>query len=453
MKHQFTLFLLLLSIFALAKEKVSISGKITNIEGDELFVSGLNFNLAIPVNADGSFSKEFEIEHPGIYSFSANKNNLPIYLAKDIQLVLEADGTDFIKTIKISGKNLEENNYLCEKAKLYAPTLNVQKFYSLKEPAFIKTIDSLLAENQSLLKRSTGLKTDFLRMEEKNIIHGIQPHYSSYKYLYSYYTKSSIPKGKLIEAKVILAKDTEISDEEFLFSNTFRTIQNSKFNSSFKPKFEKKPELCKTYIEESFTDIKNPLIQEFLLRGLSYEVKTNADKDKYLFDALMELSKDEKLKSDLTEKMKNIGSFVNGSAAPSFELLDQNDQKVKLEDFKGKYVFIDFWATWCKPCIAEIPSLKKVEEKFKDKNIVFLSISIDEHKDVAKWKKFLTDKDLHGTQLIVEAGGRSEVTKEYMIQSIPRFVLIDTEGFLVDINAPRPSDSKLTKMLNKLDKI
>lgn len=453
MKHQITLFLLLLSVFAFAKEKISISGKIANLEADELFVSGLNFTLAIPVDADGRFSKEFEIEHPGIYTFSAAKNILPIYLAKDVRLVIDADGTDFIKTITIAGNNLEENSYLKEKARLYAPTLNVQKFYALKEPAFVRAIDSLLSENQVLLKRSGGLTPEFQRMEEKNILYGLQSHYSSYKYLHSYYTKSSIPKGKLVEAKVIPAKDIEISDEEFLFSNVFRTIQHSKFNLSFKPKFDKKPELCKTYIEESFADMKNPLVKEFLLRNLSFEVRTNAEKDRYLFDALMELSRDEKLKSDLAEKMKNIGSFVKGSAAPSFELLDQNDQKVKLEDFKGKYVFIDFWATWCKPCIAEIPSLKKVEEKFKDKNIVFLSISIDEQKDVAKWKKFLTDKDLHGTQLIVEAGGRSEVTKEYMIQSIPRFVLIDTEGFLVDINAPRPSDSKLAKMLNKLDKI
>lgn len=452
MKHLFTFSLLLFSVFIFAKETVSISGKINNLEGNELFVNGFNFNLSIPVNPDGSFAKEFEIEHPGIYTFYADKNNFSVYLAKDIQLVLEADAANFLTTAKLSGKNIEENNYLLEKAKLYAPTLNTQKFYSLKEEAFVKTADSIFAANQSLLKRS-NLKPDFSRLEEKYIIHGVQPFFNYYRVYYSMYTKSSLPKAKLVEAKVIKISNIEISEEEFFFSSTFRGLQNSKFNAAFTPKFEKNPSLCKSYIEEAFANIPNLQIQEFLLKNSARDIKSNKEKDKFLFEAITTLSKDEKFKGELREKMESIGSFVNGSPAPNFELLDNNDKKVTLEDFKGKYVYIDFWATWCKPCIGEIPSLKKMEEKFKDKNIVFLSISVDNQKDTAKWKKFIIDKELHGPQLIGDNGWESKISKEYTLQSIPRFVLIDTEGFLVDINAPRPSDSKLAKMLNKLDKI
>jgi len=452
MKHYFTFILLLFSVFAFTKETVSISGKINNLEGNELFVNGLNFNLAIPVNADGSFTKEFEIEHPGIYTFYADKNSLSVYLAKDIQLAINADASNFIPTAKLSGNNIEESSYLLEKTKLFVPTLNAEKFYTLKEKAFIKTVDSILSENQSLLKRG-NLNTEFSRLEEKHILHGVQPFFNYYKIYYSIYTKSSIPKAKLVEAKAIKNSDIEISDDEFFFSPAFRSIAYSKFNQDFKSRFDAKPALCKTYLEEYFITVTNPEVQDFLLKNVTRDIRTNTEKDKHLFDAVMALSKDEKFKSELAEKMKTIGSLVNGSPAPGFELLDHNDQKVRLEDFKGKYVYIDFWASWCKPCIAEIPSLKKVEEKFKGRNIVFLSISIDQQKDVAKWKKFIADKELDGIQLIANDASGSPVSKEYMIQSIPRFVLIDTEGFLVDINAPRPSDSKLTKILNKLEKI
>jgi len=453
MKHTLTILLLLFSAFIFARETVSISGKINNLEGNELSVNGFNFNLIIPINIDGSFAKEFEIEHPGIYTFYANKNSLSIYLAKDIQLIIEGDATNFLTTTKLSGKNLEENIYLFEKAKLFAPTLNTQKFYKLEEEAFVKTVDSIFSENQLLLKRSTDLKPEFSRFEEKHIIHGVQPFFNYYAVYHSMYTNSNLSKAKLAEAKVIKINDIAVSDDEFFFSPVFRTLQTSKFNVAYTQKFEKKPSLCKTYIEEALVNIPNPMIQDFLLQNAAREIKSNKEKDRFLYEAVIALSKNENFKNDLIQKMKNIGSFVNGSPAPNFELLDNNDKKVTLEDFKGKYIFIDFWATWCKPCIAEIPSLKKMEEKFKDKNIVFLSISIDNQKDVEKWKKFITDNELHGPQLIGDNGWKSKVSKEYIIQSVPRFVLIDTEGLLVDIDAPRPSDSKLTRILNKLDKI
>ena len=63
--------------------------------------------------------------------------------------------------------------------------------------------------------------------------------------------------------------------------------------------------------------------------------------------------------------------------APNFNLPNQNGETISLSDLKGKYVYIDVWATWCGPCIAEIPSLKKVEKLYHNKNIEFVSISID----------------------------------------------------------------------------
>lgn len=454
MKHYFTLILLLFSLLLSAKETVSVAGKITNIEGNELHINGLNFSLTIPTNPDGSFTKEFEIEHPGIYNLFINKSSIQIYLNKDIQLIIDGDANDFIGTSKISGKNIAENNYLLQKAKIYSPiTSNQVNFYKQEEETFVRRIDSILTENQSLLKNTTTLDPKFHTLEEKHIVHGIQPYYVNYRVYHAIYTESSFSKAKLADAKVIHSNDIQVSDDEFIFSPIFRVIVNSKFNNTFKPKFDKKPALCKTYLEETFADFSNPLIQDFLLKNLSNDIRSNTEKDKYLFEGIIALAKDEAFINTLNQKMKNIGSMVNGAPAPAFELLDQNDQKVNLEDFRGKYIYIDFWATWCKPCIAEIPSLKKVEEKFKDKNIVFLSISIDNQKDVAKWKKFIADKELHGTQLIGDNGWESKISKDYVIQSVPRFVLIDTEGFLIDIDAPRPSDSKLTKTLNRLDKI
>ena len=108
------------------------------------------------------------------------------------------------------------------------------------------------------------------------------------------------------------------------------------------------------------------------------------------------------------------------------------------------------WATWCGPCIKEIPSLQKVEEQFQGKNIVFVSISIDNSKDREKWSNLANKKELSGIQLLADKEWDSKFIKEYNIQGIPRFILIDANGNILNAQAPRPSDPKLIELLNSL---
>jgi thiol-disulfide isomerase/thioredoxin len=141
---------------------------------------------------------------------------------------------------------------------------------------------------------------------------------------------------------------------------------------------------------------------------------------------------------------------LNGSASPSFDYENHKGGKTKLEDFKGRYVYVDVWATWCGPCRAEIPSLKKVEEKYHGKNIEFVSISIDVAKDHEKWKSFVAEKQLGGVQLFADKDWNSDFIKAYGVTGIPRFILIDPSGKIVKADAPRPSSPDLQKTLDTL---
>ena len=136
---------------------------------------------------------------------------------------------------------------------------------------------------------------------------------------------------------------------------------------------------------------------------------------------------------------------LNGSVSPSFDYDNYKGGKTKLEDFKGKYVYLDIWATWCGPCISEIPFLKKAEEFFHDKNIVFISISIDILKDLDKWKTMVDNKELGGVQLFADNDWNSDFIKAYGITSIPRFILIDPNGKVVKADAARPSSPKFNE--------
>ncbi len=141
--------------------------------------------------------------------------------------------------------------------------------------------------------------------------------------------------------------------------------------------------------------------------------------------------------------------LAKGKPSPQFNnYINYKGGKKSLNSFKGKYVYIDVWATWCKPCLAQIPSLKILEKKYHNKNIEFLSISIDDERTAgswdnafAKWKKMVKSKNLTGVQLY--AGKDINFMQEYQVTGIPRFILIDPKGNIVSANAPRPSDPSL----------
>jgi thiol-disulfide isomerase/thioredoxin len=154
----------------------------------------------------------------------------------------------------------------------------------------------------------------------------------------------------------------------------------------------------------------------------------------------------------LTKYHKQVmeANKLNCTMSPSFDYDNYYGGKTKLEDFKGKYVYIDVWATWCGPCLAEIPSLKKIEEKFHDRNIAFVSISIDKLKDIDKWKSMVKAKELGGVQVFADNDWNSQFVKDYAISGIPRFILIDPNGKIVKADAARPSSPSLEGELDAL---
>ena len=152
------------------------------------------------------------------------------------------------------------------------------------------------------------------------------------------------------------------------------------------------------------------------------------------------------------EKMhENMVRFSKGKVSPAFTNYENsNGGTTSLTDLKGKFVYIDVWATWCAPCKAEIPHLKQLEQEFHGNNIEFVSISVDVIKDHDKWLKMVEDEALSGVQLFADNNFESEFITEYGINAIPRFILLDPEGNIVDSDAERPSSPKLKELLIEL---
>lgn len=138
-----------------------------------------------------------------------------------------------------------------------------------------------------------------------------------------------------------------------------------------------------------------------------------------------------------------------GRVSPNFRAVDIEGKEWTLLDFRGKYVYIDMWATWCGPCKQEMPYLKQLEKQFEDASIVFLGLSVD--RDKSKWEEMVGSGNLTGVQLYL--GTQSSFQEAYRAESIPRFILLDKDGVIISNDMSRPSDPETAETLNALDGI
>ncbi len=117
-----------------------------------------------------------------------------------------------------------------------------------------------------------------------------------------------------------------------------------------------------------------------------------------------------------------------GKEAPIFEFPNADGKMVNLKEFRGKYLVVDFWASWCGPCRSEIPHMKDLYETYKNKDVEFLSVSIDKSKNA--WKKAMHQENMAWPQLQAPGAGK-DIMKEYQFSGIPYIILLDKEGKIV----------------------
>jgi thiol-disulfide isomerase/thioredoxin len=147
--------------------------------------------------------------------------------------------------------------------------------------------------------------------------------------------------------------------------------------------------------------------------------------------------------------LKNIYSkqmaFGNGDVAKNFMAYSKSNEKVSLNQYKGSVICLDVWATWCGPCITEMPYFDKLKQKYKDNhNIVFISLSIDS--DKKGWKEYLESQNATGNQWIID---RLKLG-DYSVLYVPRTIIIDRNFKVFDMYGPRPSSKKTEELIETL---
>lgn len=176
------------------------------------------------------------------------------------------------------------------------------------------------------------------------------------------------------------------------------------------------------------------------------------DEIKSVFENLDDEIKNSSKSVELKSGIENFAKSQVGVQAPKFEMKKLNGEIVKLEDFRGKYVLLDFWASWCKPCLEDMPHIKELNQKYKSEGLEIIGISED--KNVQKWKDAIEKFELSAWRQFSIEQNQSSVKSDYFVNVIPIKVLIDPNGKIIHRwrGGGEPNQLELEKVLRELFK-
>ena len=190
-----------------------------------------------------------------------------------------------------------------------------------------------------------------------------------------------------------------------------------------------------------FREATAPLVIQEIAIGSNLENRLNRVKAAVADTALISIIEQQLIEQDRIDSYSRVGGEM-----PDVPIIDQQGNEHRLSEFKGRYVYIDLWASWCGPCNQEIPYLKELERTIGNDKVVFVSISIDE--DSNAWKAAIKRHNLSGNQFL----GNETLATLLKVQGIPRFLIYDKEGRLLYPDAPRPSSQmEIRRILNSLE--
>ena len=429
---------------------VVLSGTVVNNTSKSVNVDRRDFNHKIEILEDGTFSDTLRIAEDGFHTLGIGRNSSVMYLVRGNDLKIKVDSKNFDNSLTYIGDGAVENNYMAKKmASKSEATKNFPQFYSQEEPEFKAAITKLKTDNEARLDALVDADETFLTLARQNLVYDDYEYLNTYVQRHGYYTK----KENFEPSEGFIPEELEnmTYDDKTAYTSSV-AYKNLAIQSTLNKMFEAiQDDLPNVTAEQlgSMNDIKIPELKDDIVQYLgSFIVSPGNENMEAVYNFMSSQVTSEKIKGELAEVFEKNKNLVKGKPSPEFVNYENHKGgQTSLADLKGKYVYVDVWATWCGPCIREIPSLKEVEKQFHDENIEFVSTSIDELGSRDKWFDMVNDKELGGMQLMADKAWKSDFVQAYGIDGIPRFILIDPDGNIVSADAPRPSNPKLIDLL------
>jgi len=391
----------------------------------------------IHLDENGAFLDTISIPKEELYLIGDKINKIQFYLTPSSEYILDYDTKKFKSDgITLKGDDIDINEYYIDKARGIA-------FYDFNESGKSENeIRSFL--NNVKVKQLERLKTSKLPSSLK------RHEEASIKYEYLRYLSLFISLNEIDKPSIETIRELDVdylNEEDYKKYEPYKTLVTDYYFEQLGQKEKESKKLNPSYslyqnaIKETSSIIpndymKNDLIAHFAPNFLldSKDIKSSYNDFKKYYTG-----NDTLIKAEMLDLYYRFAKLKKGTPSPNFtKYKNYNGGENSLNDFKGNYVFIDIWGAWCGNCYREMPYLKKLEQEYK--NIVFLSIAWKDDED--RWRKTIKKESLTGIQLFATKDDNS-FFEEYAVKGVPRHILIDPEGNIVDYSTPSPSDVKL----------
>lgn len=436
---------------------VQISGKIfagamkeANLTIVYDYISFQEESVPLVVDAEGKYHFSTELQDPVLAYLRCGDKSIEMYLFPGDKINIDFDVNNFPNSVRMEGKSAALNTYLLEEAKVFAPQFEmlVRKSETSNGEDFMDFTKSLHKKRKQFSDKYKK-KNKLTSMDMAFISSNLDYSYATMMFNYEDIQQYVQRKDEVVLPKNFYAflKDMPISVEGVLpnihyvdFVNQFLEHQKKQGDNQFLTKAE----LAKQFFKGEVLAF---------VQAKELATKCQLGKAHIYGNAIQEfiVSNEHEQYNNVLRAIYNENKPIQtGSTAPDFALTDIDGNTVQLSDLKGKVVCIDFWATWCRPCIKSMTYSQRMINQYKGKDVVFLYVSMDEN--TSTWETYVKGQGLQGKHLNASSGKGylSNIAKLYKVKQLPTYVIIDKDGKVAFNKKGSPGNTVLGNLIDGL---